>query len=274
MTVTAIMERSTRTADDLQRPAWNSLEHNYDVHDVGEAFVRQHCSERGLDVEAWGIDKRDDDGGLIFDDKMDLQLYGSVDLEHVRASIKPPESRALAASVEVKTKRSANWYGTINARHLRKYLTIRHAFDVPTYIYMAHVDEGGEHNTIERDTFIPLVSWDEYQAVLDGDHPGYDAATGGDKQFLTDHIGGYELVEYVWRAPDGNKVVTLDVDVGLNWPQFTHGVYCDGLGYSAEQVREIGVRERTAPTHAVTFDGHDGSERQIDVNTDNGGTDG
>lgn len=272
MTVTALMERSARTADDLQRPAWNSLEHNYDVHDVGEAFVRQHCLERGLDVEAWGINKREDDGGLIFDDKMDLQLYGSVDPEHVRGDT-PLGSRALAGIVEVKTKRSADWYGVINARHLRKYLSIRHAFDVPTYIYMAHVDEDGEHNTIERDTFIPLVPWDEYQAVLDGEHPGYEAATGGDEQFLMDHIEGYELVEYVWRAPDGNKVVTLDVDVGLDWPQFTHGVYHDGLGYDAQAIRRIGVREQTAPTHDVSFTGHDGSERQISVNTDGGDTD-
>ena len=54
---------------------WNSLLSNYDLHDVGEAYFVGRMHQIGLQTEQWGIDKRHHDGGIIFDNKMDIRLW-------------------------------------------------------------------------------------------------------------------------------------------------------------------------------------------------------
>lgn len=228
---------TTRDASDLNRPEGNDLVSNYEVHDTGEAHIRQHLRHHGLVPIQWGIDKRHDDDGLIFDDGMDLKVYtpkrsdtsyeSEVDSEvytHPSSDQSPvtedePETDELCALTEIKTKTSESWFGVINRRHLRKYLHHSHHYDVPAFIYMALVDDSGEQDSIIRDTFIPLQQWEEYQDVLDGEYPFYEPE--GADQFLRDEVSRHPQVERTFRAPDGNQVVKLDLETGIDWPEYT-----------------------------------------------------
>lgn len=58
---------------------WNSLVNAYQKHDIGEAYFVGRMHQIGLEVEYWGIDMRDHDDGLIFDNKMDLRLWEPLD---------------------------------------------------------------------------------------------------------------------------------------------------------------------------------------------------
>jgi len=212
------MERVTdRDASDLERPEWNSLEKNYDLHDIGEAFVRREADHLGLEAQEWGIDRRHDDDGLIYDKKMDLEIT-------------VPEAGAVKAIVEVKTKRNTDWYGTINRRHFRHYLDVTHERDVPVFIYMTLVDDGSDERgavdaqsaEITRDTFIPIARWREFQRVLDGEYEYYRPEAAD--QFLVDQVDKHPQVEATWRAPDGNQVVDIDLDSGVGWPSFSKRV--------------------------------------------------
>lgn len=69
----------TLDPDDLDRPDWNSLKANYSKHDVGEAYLVGRLHQLGMHVEHWGIDMRDDDDGLIFDNKMDLRVWAPIE---------------------------------------------------------------------------------------------------------------------------------------------------------------------------------------------------
>lgn len=252
------MERTDRNPDTLNRPEWNSLEHNYDLHDIGERFVRIHCRERDLIPEAWGIDMRDEDDSLIFDDKMDLKVYGCADPDVLTGDLDSAQL-SLAGIVEIKTKRSADWFGKINSRHFCKYLHQAHVHDVPTFIYMSLVDEDAE--TIERDTFIPVNQWDKYGKVLSGEYDFYGPRSA--EQFLEDQIGRHPQVEHTFRAPDGNEVVELDAGTGLSWIQFTNALYHEGLGYSVADVRQLAVQNAPTPS----------SEESVVPQEDNNGTD-
>ena len=221
------MQRTDRDPDTLNRPEGNDLESNYEVHDIGQAHVKTHCEHMGFVVEEWGIDKRHESDSLIYDDKMDLKIHehdqgdlpaSGVDIE--RANLN------LVAFLEVKTKRNEDWFGVINRRHLRKYLTQAHKSDVPAVIYMSLVDDTDENEgqaSIVRDTFIPIQRWDELTKVMDGEYDYYPPEAAD--QFLIEQVDDYPLVESTWRAPDGNQVVTLDVDQGLDWTEFTNLIY-------------------------------------------------
>lgn len=212
------MERGSRSASDLNRPDWNSLEENYEAHDIGELHVKRHFEHMGFRVENWGIDKRHDDGALVYDDKMDLKIYGrepsSVERDYLTRFNDDDDDdedgggvidvvgdcTELAGVIEVKTKRNEDWYGVINARHLRKYVTHAESFDVPAVVYMAFIDEdydGRGSSAIVRDTFIPLQPCD-------------DAA-------FDDDVTVHPQVTRSFQAPDGNQVVKLDVDTGVGW---------------------------------------------------------
>lgn len=235
------MKRVDRTAADLDRPEGNDLESNYDVHDVGEIHLKQHLEHMGFVAENWGIDRRHDDDGLLFDDKMDLKVYDAgespvVDaselLETVDYDSQDESGRQvsegdvvdeddLTGIIEIKTKRNEDWFGVINRRHFRKYLVHAHEFDVPTFVYMSLVDE--ERNTITRDTFVPIQQWDELTAVRNDE---YDYYTSDDVDtFLVEQVDNHPQIESTWRAPDGNQVVTLDLSTGLAWPALTGALY-------------------------------------------------
>jgi len=199
------MNTTDRDPDTLNRPEGNDLDTNYGLHDIGQAHVSRHLEHLGLDVEQWGIDMRNHDESLIYDEKMDLKVRD------------PDQQYDLAALLEIKTKRNEGWFGVINRRHFRHYLHHAQTHDVPTTIYMSLVDE--DRQRITRDAFVPIEPWKEYQSVLDGDHGTYDV--DAHEEFLSDNVDEHTQIERTWRAPDGNQVVLLDLDTSVAWPTFS-----------------------------------------------------
>lgn len=200
---TRYMKRVERDPESLNRPEWNGLERNYELHDIGEAFVRRHLEHIDLEPVAWGIDMREEDEDLIFDDRMDLKVH---------------EDHDLVGLTEIKTKRREDWYGVINRRHFRHYLEQVHHHEVPGFIYMSLVDEEAE--MIERDTFIEIEPWEEFTKVLNGEYEYYEER--GADQFLRDQVDRHPQITRSFRAPDGNQVVKLDLETGIDWPEFSY----------------------------------------------------
>lgn len=111
---------TTRTSEDLDRPDGNSLLENYDVHDMGEKYIIQQLEFDGFRVESWGMDKRHDNDGLLFEDnKVDLKVY---------------DGDVLVCLLEVKTKTSHRYMGSMNERHYIKYRKIANTHNVPTFV--------------------------------------------------------------------------------------------------------------------------------------------
>lgn len=121
------MRRGEKTPADLDRPAGNDLQSNYEKHDIGHAECVERLQGLGYEVTEWGIDMRDDGGddGIIYDDKMDFKVWSG---EH------------LVALVDVKTKGSPKYMGRFNERHYVHYDEHAEAFDVPVFIVMFQVD--------------------------------------------------------------------------------------------------------------------------------------
>ncbi|UBF23194.1 Holliday junction resolvase [Haloarcula tailed virus 2] len=130
------MRRDTsRSANDLNRPEGNSLLENYDVHDIAESYVIQRLEDLGFRVEAWGMDKRHDNDGLLFeDDRVDLKVF---------------DGDELVLLVEVKSKSAPHYMGSLNKRHIDKYCRIAESESVPTYIAWCRIDADSV-----KDTFI------------------------------------------------------------------------------------------------------------------------
>ncbi|MDB9247432.1 hypothetical protein PN419_00225 [Halorubrum ezzemoulense] len=201
---------------DDARVEGHTFQSAYDAHDIAERHVTAHLEQMGFAVEPWGIDMREDDS-VLGDNKMDLKAH-----QPTQETPNPPiTGPSLAGLIEVKTKRSEDWYGVVNRHHFRKYLVQAHDHDVPAYIYMSLLDEDEEQ--IERDTFIRVEPWDEYGDVLAGEYPFYESS--GADQFLRDNVDRHPQIERTFRAPDGQQVVMLDTDAGIDWPSLTHVLY-------------------------------------------------
>jgi hypothetical protein len=234
------MERTDLDPDALDRPDWNSLKANYDIHDIGEAYFVGRMHQIGLQVEHWGIDMRDDDDGLIFDNKMDLRLWEPLDGQDYppdAAGVDPPipkltqpcdpelykqackeletppameefetESWSLQGLVDVKTKTNPDWLGILNLRHLVHYAEWAERFDVPVFLYFTMVDMDAER-VGEQNILVPVESWDYFDQYVEH----FDRDTG----FTTDWSeisNDCPYVERSFRAPDGNPVVQIDSD--------------------------------------------------------------
>ncbi len=200
------MERDTSTVvdTDADRVDGHTFESGYDLHDVAEAHLTERLEQEGFTVEQWGINRRHDKH-VLGDDKMDLKVKQDGDL---------------AALIEVKSKRSEDWFGVINRHHLIHYVVQSHDHDVPTLIYMCRSDGGDE--CIVDDTFIPVGSWGEYQRVRNDEFVYYPAEES--ERFLTEQIDEHPLVDRTWRAPDGNQVVTLSLTTAIEWQTFLGGI--------------------------------------------------
>lgn len=236
--------------DDLQRPDWNSLQKNYDKHDVAEAYFRGRADEMGLHIEHWGIDRRHEDENLIFDNKMDLRLWKPMDGQSepprhwprsnenmsiittatVQEHPLPPQPARegvetlnlnkqrweLSGIVDVKSKSSEDWLGICNVRHLAHYADHAETYDaIPTLIYFTMVDTEtetvGDRNIVVR---VP-TDWD-YKRVID--HYNHDIQLPYDE--LTDTVNESAAVDRVFRAPDGNTVVAFDQSVWRDMEYF------------------------------------------------------
>jgi hypothetical protein len=134
------MERTDRSVDTLDRPDGNSLEENYESHDHGERHAKALITYHGLYVEDWGIDKRDEDETLIFDDKMDFRVWES------------DEKEELVCLMDVKTKNSKAWDRRYNKRHHDKYYEWVDEYDVPVYVLFCVLDD----DTVEESNLFPL----------------------------------------------------------------------------------------------------------------------
>jgi len=190
-------------SDDHRRVDGHTFLDGYEAHDIAETQVITHLSHVGLDVEAWGIDMRHDNS-VLGDSKMDLKAF---------------DGDALAALIEIKTKRNPDWYGVLNRQHFRKYLVHAHDHDVFTGIYMSLLDEANER--LIRDAIIPIQEWDELTRVREGAYDFYtDAET-----FLKEQVDKHPQVERTFRAPDGRQVVKLDLDTAVAWPTLTYRLF-------------------------------------------------
>lgn len=179
-------------ADDLERYDWNDLVSNYEKHDIGEAYFLGRAEERGFDVEEWGIDRRHDSGedGLVFDDKLDLKLHKSDELQ---------------AIVDIKTKSSESWMGCFNARHLVKYARQADEHDVPVFVWMTIVDVDAERVGESQFAHRIDTAWD---------YDRYTAHYSDESDFYTDVVGyihqDYDAAARSFSAYDGNAVIALD----------------------------------------------------------------
>lgn len=161
--------RGSKTADDLDRPDGNDLKSNYRNHDnAEEAFISMlgdsvgdsdtgeedpsSSSKLPSSVELYpiGIDEREDDGKLIYDDNPDL-LITSGD----------------GALVDIKSKTDSKWMRLLNERHYRKYCEKAEEYDVPAYVFfyntntsetiLCRVDDGGRAYHTSTHDF--MLSW-------------------------------------------------------------------------------------------------------------------
>lgn len=214
------MERDERlNPEDLQREEWNSLQNNYDKHDVGEAYFTGRMHQIGLLTENWGIDMRDDDeGGLIFDDKMDLRLW-EPDGDYGEPTFWPdhdlPESTHveglreyhLRGVCDIKTKASQSWLGKFNLRHLAHYAYWADNYDVPVFLYFTLVDMENE-SVGEKNIIVNVPAFENhYDYVRHFDHDD-----GFSMPVMQHIIDDCPIVANTFRAPDGNPVVELDRD--------------------------------------------------------------
>lgn len=188
-----IMERGDKTPDDLDRPEGNSLEENYWIHDVGTEEFISRCEGLNLEVEEWGIDRREDDGseGVIYDDKLDFKVYKEKPIG-VGAT-----ERQLVALVDVKTKSSPKYMGRFNARHYDEYVERADEFDVPTYVVMFQIWGIPDTTEIVLDEFVFRV-----------DHPESEV-------FRTPTVKPF---------PDGNNAVLVPHWHRQQWKDFAQQV--------------------------------------------------
>lgn len=221
--------RDTLDPEDLQRPDWNSLVKNYDLHDIGEAYLTGRLHQIGLLIEHWGIDRRYDDESLIYDNKMDLRLweaqgdYGepnwwpseepevSVDAEEAVADggvvshhTEANREYELKGVCDVKTKSSESWLGIFNLRHLAHYSHWADVYDAPVFIFFTLV-EPEEERVGEESFIVPVEEWDGYDKyVRHFDH---------DNDFYINTKDIADECPYVDRsfgADDGNPVVVIE----------------------------------------------------------------
>lgn len=209
--------------DTLDRPEWNSLVNNYDKHDIGEAYFKGVIDELGLAVENWGIDKRHHDENLIFDNKMDLRIWDplqgqdglppnpsideSVTTEWDIGVDTVERSWELRAVADVKTKASKSWFGRFNLRHLAHYVEWSDHYNVPVFVYMTMVDD--ENGSVGEDEFVVPITTDWNWELL-ADHYDNDTNTSLTYGDIKDVSRGCDIVERVFRAPDGNLVLEIE----------------------------------------------------------------
>jgi hypothetical protein len=139
------MERTDRSVDTLDRPDGNSLEENYSSHDIGERHAKALITYHGLHVENWGIDKREEDDTLIFDDKMDFRVWES------------DAKEKLVCLMDVKSKNGKAWSGRYNERHHSKYYQWVEQYDVPVYVNFCILDG----DDVEESYLVPLHLYGE-----------------------------------------------------------------------------------------------------------------
>lgn len=219
------------TPDDLNRPDWNSLLKNYDKHDIGEAYFQSRVEQIGLHVEHWGIDRRNHEDGLIFDNKMDLRLWEPLDGQTETPTFWPQSNSSttlvedglgeweLVGVVDVKTKSNDEWMGKFNLRHLVHYAEWSRQYDVPVFIFMTMVDTDAQ--AVGEQSFLAPIPGDWDWHILKDHFDGkVDLSYGG----MKDNARTCSIVKRTFRAQDGNLVVNIKDEYKYNFDWFVEEV--------------------------------------------------
>jgi len=112
------MRETDIPVESLNRPDGNSLQDNYKHHDTAEDVFRSLLPEWVTPLTL-GIDRRDEESGLIFDNKLDFLLDG-------------PGGQVM---VDVKAKTADKWMRFLNERHYEKYCDAAEEHDCPAYAW-------------------------------------------------------------------------------------------------------------------------------------------
>lgn len=224
---------TSRSSENLLRPDWNSLEANYELHDIGEDYFTGLMRKLGLVVENWGLDAREEDENLIYDNKMDLRLWDPL-LDGETPGVWPTEEvvhhyeeeDAMGVTIDwklrgvcdIKTKSSESWMGIFNLRHLAHYAHWSAEYDVPVFLYFSLVDTE-KQSVGETTDVVPIEPWDGYEHYVD--HYNRNSSYQID---TTDIVDDCPYVERTFGADDGNPVVVIDDD------------HCEGFEWIVENV--------------------------------------
>jgi hypothetical protein len=226
------MQKTQIDPDTLDREDWNSLKANYTTHDIAEAYFKGRVDQIGLHVEQWGIDERDNDNGLIFDNKMDLRLW-----EPIQGQEPPSQWPSdycdgvmhhygedgnrwnLRGVIDVKSKTNSDWFGICNLRHYIHYAEWAREYDVPVFIYFTMVDTDAE-SVGEQNVLVPIKPFEHLDTYADH----YDRDSSFSMDNLYDIEDDSPQIERAFRAPDGNVVVKFEERLWENFDWFVENV--------------------------------------------------
>jgi len=154
---------TTRDPDDLLRAEGNSLQENYELHDVGEKYLSEQIQSLNesrkwgsYHLEPLGLDAREDDTELTYDDKLDFEVQHRDPMrgsDLVRTTI--------LAQVDVKTKSSESWLNVCNLRHYAHYVKKQTESHADCYIMMSLLSDDNE--SVSEVSFLPVESNEKYQ---------------------------------------------------------------------------------------------------------------
>ena len=129
------MRETDIPVESLNRPEGNSLQDGYQLHDEAEDVFRSLLPE-WVSVLQLGIDRREEDDTLIYDDRMDFLLDG----------------RDGQVMVDIKSKSSDTYMRFMNERHYRHYVAAAEEHDCPAYAWF--------YNTSTEDSQLCRVDGD------------------------------------------------------------------------------------------------------------------
>lgn len=147
---------SSLSKESLNEVRDNSLEENYEPHDVAQGWFVSTMERRGWGVSDHGMDDRHADEAK-YGYGPDLVIYPPMENDYEDMVFPQP-----CGYVEIKSKRldssGDDWYGCLNSRHLTEYVEHDEEMDVPTYLYMTVVDE--DRGIVVRDGFFRVSDHD------------------------------------------------------------------------------------------------------------------
>jgi len=121
----------------------NSLQSNYQPHDIASGVLIQRCEELGYTVEEHGDDKRDSE-----------EVYSGTGVDY---RVLSPDDGRTCGYFEVKSKRSEEWIGRLNRTHMEEYAGFAAYVEQPVVLAFALVDESEQ--CVEKWAFTHIPVW-------------------------------------------------------------------------------------------------------------------
>jgi hypothetical protein len=220
------LEETNLTEEQLMSVRDRSLEEAYEPHDVGQNLLESRLEAHGFTVIHHGDDARHADD-VFFGDGPDIALYTCPENE--------VEEEDPVAMVEVKTKEEPEWFGRLNKRHFKEYVSKASEVEVPVFLWFALVDTDEE--AVLRDAFLEVEDTSQiHSEVTDIAASEVVFHTDDVKQVADslrvveggDVIGVRNNKVLVDGIPNvhGNDVVELNDDAFRSFPWFLHRVDC------------------------------------------------